>query len=95
MLEGFIDVIGPINPAAVKNEALNMAETELMGTNPTPNRVLRDGAFKAPQLRNVELTGPYFHNGGTLTLRQVVDFYTRGGDFPITNAAHRDFLLVR
>jgi cytochrome c peroxidase len=94
MLEGFIDVIGPINPAAVKNEALNMAETELMGTNPTPNRVLRDGAFKAPQLRNVELTGPYFHNGGTLTLRQVVDFYTRGGDFPITNAAHRDFLLV-
>jgi hypothetical protein len=33
----------------------------------------------------VELTGPYFHNGGTSTLRQVVDFYTRGGDFPETN----------
>jgi hypothetical protein len=94
LLEGFIDVVGPINPAAVKNEALNVGETELMGTNPTPNRVLRDGAFKAPQLRDVELTGPYFHNGVTLTLRQVVDFYTRGGDFPITNAAHRDFLLV-
>ena len=29
-----------------------------------------------------------------LTLRQVVDFYTRGGDFPLTNAAHRDFLLT-
>ena len=94
MLEGFIDVIGPINPAAAKNEAFNNAKTDLMGTNPVPNRVLRDGAFKAPQLRDVELTGPYFHNGGTLTLRQVVDFYTRGGDFPITNAAHRDFLLV-
>ena len=52
------------------------------------------GAFKAAQLRNVELTGPYFHNGGKLTLRQVVDFYTRGGDFPITNASHRDFNLV-
>jgi cytochrome c peroxidase len=39
------------------------------------------GAFKAPQLRNVELTGPYFHNGGQLTLMQVVDFYNRGGDF--------------
>ncbi|MBV9173909.1 MAG: cytochrome C peroxidase [Chloroflexi bacterium] len=38
-------------------------------------------AFKAPQLRNVELTGPYFHNGGQLTLMQVVDFYNRGGDF--------------
>jgi hypothetical protein len=29
----------------------------------------------------VELTGPYFHNGGQATLRQVIDFYTRGGDF--------------
>jgi len=44
----------------------------------TPNIL---GAFKVPQLRNVELTGPYFHNGGQLTLMQVVDFYNRGGDF--------------
>jgi hypothetical protein len=94
MLEGFVDVLGPINPAAVKNEALNMANPSIMGTWPEPNRVIRDGAFKAPQLRNVEITGPYFHNGGMLTLRQVVDFYTRGGDFPITNAKHRDFNLV-
>ena len=94
MLEGFGDNIGPFNPAAVKNEGMNMAESELEGTWPDPNRVLRDGAFKAPQLRNVELTAPYFHNGGKLTLRQVVDFYTRGGDFPLTNAEHRDFLLV-
>jgi hypothetical protein len=34
-----------------------------------------------PSLRNVALTAPYFHNGGLLTLRQVVDFYSRGGDF--------------
>jgi hypothetical protein len=52
------------------------------------------GSFKAPQLREVELTGPYFHNGGKLTLRQVVDFYSRGGDFPITNANHRDFNII-
>lgn len=38
-----------------------------------------DGLFKAPGLRNVELSAPYFHNGGKLTLRQVVDFYNRGG----------------
>ena len=50
----------------------------------------RDGAFKAPPLRNVELTGPYFHTGSYLTLRQVVDFYFRGGDFPTTNAENRD-----
>jgi hypothetical protein len=60
------------------------------GTWPVPNRVLRDGAFKAPPLRNVELTGPYFHTGSYLTLRQVVDFYMRGGDFPLTNAEARD-----
>ncbi len=40
-----------------------------------------DGGFKTPGLRNVELTAPYFHNGGQLTLRQVIDFYARGGDF--------------
>ena len=40
-----------------------------------------DGAFKVPGLRNVELTAPYFHNGGYLTLDSVVDFYSRGGDF--------------
>ncbi|MGB7622954.1 MAG: cytochrome c peroxidase [Terriglobia bacterium] len=39
-----------------------------------------DGAFKVPTLRNVELTGPYFHNGSRATLEQVVEFYKRGGD---------------
>jgi cytochrome c peroxidase len=41
-----------------------------------------NGAFKSPTLRNVEFSGPYFHNGGQATLEQVVDFYSRGGDFP-------------
>lgn len=48
---------------------------------PEFQRVAVDGAFKTPGLRNVELTGPYFHNGGTATLRQVVQFYNRGGNF--------------
>lgn len=64
------------------------------GTWPFPNRVARNGAAKVPQLRNVELTGPYFHTGSYLTLRQTVDFYMRGGDFPVTNAADRDPNLV-
>jgi cytochrome c peroxidase len=41
-----------------------------------------DGAFKSPGLRNVELTGPYFHTGGAATLEQVVEFYARNGDVP-------------
>jgi cytochrome c peroxidase len=40
-----------------------------------------DGSFKTSSLRNVELTGPYFHNGGKATLRQVVELYDAGGDF--------------
>jgi cytochrome c peroxidase len=44
-----------------------------------------NGAFKTPSLRNIELTAPYFHNGGQSTLKQVVDFYNRGGDFHSTN----------
>jgi cytochrome c peroxidase len=47
----------------------------------TTGRVAVDGSFKTPDLRNVALTPPYFHNGGELTLGQVVDFYNRGGDF--------------
>ncbi|MFM9144390.1 MAG: cytochrome c peroxidase [Phycisphaerales bacterium] len=52
------------------------------------------GAFKTPTLRNVELTGPYFHNGGSATLRQTVEFYNRGGDFHETNAADLSPLMV-
>ena len=40
------------------------------------------GTFKAPGLRNVEFTGPYFHDGSQATLEQVLDFYGRNGDFP-------------
>jgi hypothetical protein len=40
------------------------------------------GTFKAPGLRNVEFTGPYFHNGSQATLEQVLRFYDRDGDFP-------------
>jgi hypothetical protein len=39
------------------------------------------GAFKVPSLRNVELTGPYMHNGSMATLEEVVEFYNRGGNF--------------
>jgi hypothetical protein len=40
------------------------------------------GLFKTPGLRNVGFTGPYQHNGGQSTLEQVIEFYSRGGDFP-------------
>lgn len=39
------------------------------------------GAFKIPTLRNVELTGPYMHDGGMATLQQVIEFYVRTGNY--------------
>lgn len=37
------------------------------------------GAFKTPTLRNIGETGPYLHDGSAMTLREVVEFYNRGG----------------
>jgi cytochrome c peroxidase len=56
--------------------------------------IANDGAFKVPQLRNVELTGPYFHNGSVKTLDDVVDFYVRGGNFPNANKANLDINIA-
>jgi cytochrome c peroxidase len=70
-------------------------------TQPIPNiasppiaigeRSLTSGAFKVPTLRNLALTAPYLHNGGQATIRQVVEFYNRGGDFREHNAPFIDF----
>lgn len=34
------------------------------------------GAYKAPTLRNVELTGPYMHDGRFSSLEEVIEFYS-------------------
>lgn len=36
------------------------------------------GKFKSPTLRNIELTGPYMHDGRYATLEEVVNFYSEG-----------------
>lgn len=42
-------------------------------------KLARDhGAYKATTLRNIELTGPYMHDGRFKTLDQVIDFYSEG-----------------
>ncbi len=57
------------------------------GGFPEPNRGVIEltgraddmGKFRAPSLRNVELTAPYMHDGGIATLDEVLDFYAAGG----------------
>lgn len=37
------------------------------------------GKFRAPSLRNVEVTAPYMHDGSKATLEEVLDHYAAGG----------------
>lgn len=53
-------------------------------------RTAVNGAQKTASLRNLSVTGPFFHNGGSLTLQQVIDFYDRGGNFFKTNESDVD-----
>lgn len=60
-----------INPSIYPHMSPAAASTLPVGLN---------GAFKVPSLRNVELTGPYFHNGEVATLEEVVGFYNEGSN---------------
>jgi cytochrome c peroxidase len=83
------------NPLSESRVAQQGKFRQLLGVDPnitvSPNqRIAADGAFKTSTLRNVELTAPYFHNGGKLTLKEVVEFYNRGGDFHEQNIGNLD-----
>lgn len=57
------------------------------GAYPPDNTGLREhtgrpedmGRFKAPTLRNIEVTAPYMHDGSIATLEEVIDHYAAGG----------------
>lgn len=45
-------------------------------------KLLNDnGKFRAPSLRNIELTAPYMHDGRFKTLEEVLDHYASGGHY--------------
>ncbi len=57
--------------------------------------IARNGFFKAPSLRNIELTAPYMHNGSLSTLEEVIEHYNSGGKSspnkdPLLNDIHLD-----
>jgi manganese oxidase len=85
----------PLSEARLAEQFGSEVFKEVIGVNPNiglvpGERIAADGAFKTPTLRNIELTAPYFHNGGTLTLMEVVEFYNRGGDFHDENINNLD-----
>jgi cytochrome c peroxidase len=50
------------------------------------------GAFKTPTLRNVALTGPYFHDGRAKSLDEVLDHYSKLDAAPVIG--HREESLI-
>jgi cytochrome c peroxidase len=67
----------PDNPFYGLSQDLNPAGADYLdnGLGGSLHNPRQFGRFKAPSLRNVELTAPYGHNGYFWDLRAVVDFY--------------------
>jgi len=81
------------NSAFLPSPATALAE--LNNPNNLKMTTAVNGAFKIPSLRNVELTGPYMHNGGMASLEQVIEFYSRGGNFnPAAKQSEKVFPLA-
>ncbi|NOU14964.1 MAG: conjugal transfer protein [Methylococcaceae bacterium] len=71
-------------PETVKSELAKPGQGLLMSSI--------KGAFKIPTLRNIELTGPYMHNGSMKSLEEVIEFYNRGGN-NFHNPQHTETLV--
>jgi cytochrome c peroxidase len=80
---------------SVDELALTSAEASELGRFLVTREPKDLGAFKTPQLRNVALTAPYMHDGSEKTLRDVIEFYDRGGnDNPYLDGGMRPLALT-
>ncbi len=73
---------GPGNPLFTTNLFYNNAKDTQFDTLNDRYSVTHQtkdiGAYKATTLRNIELTGPYMHDGRYKTLDDVINFYSEG-----------------
>lgn len=81
----FVSIEGSVGTPAFHNIGLfNIGGS---GAYPESNPGLRGatgraedmGKFRAPSLRNVELTAPYFHDGSVIALETALDIHAAGG----------------
>ncbi|RYU60852.1 hypothetical protein EWI61_06135 [Methylolobus aquaticus] len=82
----WVDSFGPAGQAALVDDfTIRTAFVDSSGNpielTPTLAPAAVIGAFKTPTLRNVELTGPYYHNGSAATLEEMMVAYNPGGFF--------------
>ena len=60
-----------------RNNGLDLVSTD-NGEGGVNGNANDNGKFKAPSLRNIELTAPYMHDGRFATLEEVVEHYNSG-----------------
>jgi cytochrome c peroxidase len=65
------------NPAAIDNAAIQ-TDMSALGRFLISKKEPDIASFKTPNLRNVLVTGPYFHDGSQETLWDVMDHYNKG-----------------
>lgn len=63
---------------APSNNGLDATNEKDQGLGAATHRASDFGLFKAPQLRNIELTAPYMHDGRFRTLEEVIEHYNSG-----------------
>jgi cytochrome c peroxidase len=69
------EVIGVPEDFYAKEKKIDPDEGKFIIASAEPHRF----AFKTPTLRNISLTSPYMHNGNFKNLKDVMDFYNKGG----------------
>ncbi len=60
------------------NNGLDLEPVQRGGLAGTTGKEEDRGKFKIPTLRNIEITGPYMHDGRFSTLKEVMDHYSSG-----------------
>ena len=82
------DALRPVLPAFIKNlktdyssavAQLDPQQKAQLGRFSVSRQIKDIGAYRTPTLRNIELTAPYMHDGSISTLRDVVEYYDKGG----------------
>jgi cytochrome c peroxidase len=51
-----------------------------LGRQKITGEEFHERAFKTPGLRDLSLSGPYMHDGSLKSLKEVIEFYDKGGD---------------
>lgn len=77
--ENETEILGVLKDPKAKIKTLDTDEGRIANNILSEEAWIYEKSFKTTTVRNVEFTGPYFHNGAYETLEEVIDFYNEGG----------------